>query len=316
MQQKINESEYELIPLQEEASSRRYFLARNPSGEEFVLCRDSNGVNKDFLELAEFLRSHNIPVPRILGYDPNSGLIFQEFCGWTDVSSLDEDSYLERLVRILDLIHALQQLQPPPFVQSRRFDCEKLSQEVNLTWDTLQTLQRREGWEIFMTEELRIFLLQCCEYLDRHPESVFVHRDFHSRNLLLHPISRHEKYGDLVVIDFQDARMGSPQYDLASILYDAYKPLSLSVRTEFMERFQSLLNNPIRFRETYYIQALQRSFKALGTYLIQFGFKGNRKFLPSIFRCLENLKEICQLGHFPDSVYIFADSFLRYEKKL
>ena len=47
------------------------------------------------------------------------------------------------------------------------------------------------------------------------------HRDFHSRNLMPHG-------GELVWIDFQDARMGPATYDLASLLRDSYVDLPRS----------------------------------------------------------------------------------------
>ncbi|MBP9165395.1 MAG: serine/threonine protein kinase, partial [Leptospiraceae bacterium] len=57
--------------------------------------------------------------------------------------------------------------------------------------------------------------------------------------------------------------------------------------------------------EYYLTQALQRSFKALGTYLVQFHDKKNFRFKESIIKSLDNLMEISQLGRFPDQLYVF-----------
>ena len=57
---------------------------------------------------------------------------------------------------------------------------------------------------------LEEFFLSICRTLSAEPR-IFTHRDFHSRNLILHG-------NRLVMLDFQDARMGPAQYDLASLL--------------------------------------------------------------------------------------------------
>ncbi|HMV79679.1 MAG TPA: serine/threonine protein kinase, partial [Leptospiraceae bacterium] len=61
----------------------------------------------------------------------------------------------------------------------------------------------------------------------------------------------------------------------------------------------------------YLYQSLQRSFKALGTYIVMFNDKGMEKYRASIGPCLDNLIEIVQLGRFPDSLYLFFTEFLK-----
>ncbi len=55
------------------------------------------------------------------------------------------------------------------------------------------------------------------------------HRDYHSRNLMLHD-------GSLYIIDFQDARMGPDTYDLVSLLRDSYVDLALVARRRARSR--------------------------------------------------------------------------------
>jgi len=86
---------------------------------------------------------------------------------------------------------------------------------------------------------------------------LFCHRDLHSENLLL------ERDGGLVIIDHQDALMGPPAYDAASLAVDAYRPYSGRRYYDFAEAWLSGRSfGPEAFHRT----ALQRALKALGTF--------------------------------------------------
>jgi aminoglycoside/choline kinase family phosphotransferase len=63
--------------------------------------------------------------------------------------------------------------------------------------------------------------------------AVFMHRDFQSRNLMLVP-------GGLAVIDLQGARLGPPEYDLASLLLDPYAGIDAGLRERLIERYLDL----------------------------------------------------------------------------
>ena len=65
------------------------------------------------------------------------------------------------------------------------------------------------------------------------------HRDYHSRNLMLHD-------GSLFIIDFQDARMGPDTYDLVSLLRDSYVDLTSQQVDELIAYFLALRAGPRR----------------------------------------------------------------------
>jgi aminoglycoside/choline kinase family phosphotransferase len=75
-------------------------------------------------------------------------------------------------------------------------------------------------------------------------------------------------------IDFQDARLGSPVYDLASLLFDAYVPITDAFRKNLVQVYQSRLSiysvaqelNWNRFEEELYLMAYQRTLKAAGSF--------------------------------------------------
>jgi aminoglycoside/choline kinase family phosphotransferase len=94
---------------------------------------------------------------------------------------------------------------------------------------------------------------------------VLCHRDYHSRNLMLHD-------GSLYIIDFQDARMGPDTYDLVSLLRDSYVDLTDRELDELIAYFLALRKGTGRstsaeeFRTRFDLMALQRNLKALGTF--------------------------------------------------
>ena len=109
------------------------------------------------------------------------------------------------------------------------------------------------------------------------------HRDYHSRNLMLHG-------GSLHIIDFQDARMGPDTYDLASLLRDSYVDISERELDELIAYFLALKGAAGRRRRSgrrFDLMALQRNLKALGTFGYQTTTRRNPVYIQYIPRTLE-----------------------------
>jgi len=113
------------------------------------------------------------------------------------------------------------------------------------------------------------------------------HRDFHVRNLMVQ--------GDrLVVLDFQDARRGAATYDLASVLFDGYWDWSPEAGALLTDQVRQELGWSERLLwEELNLSALQRNFKALGTFGHQLLHQKKAYFAPAIPRTLRHI-----LGHF------------------
>jgi N-acetylmuramate 1-kinase len=120
---------------------------------------------------------------------------------------------------------------------------------------------------------------------------VLCHRDYHSRNLMLHDES-------LYIIDFQDARMGPDTYDLVSLLRDSYVDLTPSQVDELIAYFLALTRGPAHqsaddgavFRERFDLMALQRNLKALGTFGFQTTTRSNGVYIQYMPRTLSYVK--------------------------
>jgi aminoglycoside/choline kinase family phosphotransferase len=116
---------------------------------------------------------------------------------------------------------------------------------------------------------------------------VVCHRDYHSRNLMV-------RDGRLVVIDFQDARMGPDTYDLVSLLRDSYVELPEAdvdaLTTVFLERTGQSCD-AAAFGRRFDLMALQRNLKALGTFGYQASARGNQTYLPYVSRTLGYVRD-------------------------
>lgn len=109
------------------------------------------------------------------------------------------------------------------------------------------------------------------------PINTFSHRDFHSRNMLVHK-------NDIYLVDFQDSLKASPWYDLVSFAFDCYLDLK-SQRKFLLDCLKE--RGLIIEEEQFYITALQRNIKALGTFGYQVTIKKNlsyKKYIPRTLR--------------------------------
>jgi aminoglycoside/choline kinase family phosphotransferase len=141
------------------------------------------------------------------------------------------------------------------------------------------------GDEAAIREEFR----NIAELLAGQPR-VFVHRDYHSRNLMV-------TADQLGVIDFQDALMGPATYDLASLLRDAYIALDESLIDRLIDYYlhqlqedRHLWANREAFRRLFDFTSIQRNLKAAGRFVYIDRVKGNPKFLADIPRTLGYVK--------------------------
>lgn len=171
---------------------------------------------------------------------------------------------------------------PRGFFMLRRFDEPKFQFE----WDFC----KRNFFGDFLQKEPPRWLDRMMDEIHAGLEArthSLVHRDFHVRNLMVHG-------GRLVTLDFQDARKGAATYDLASILFDGYWDWSDEAKGILVQAVQQELGwSETLLWEELNLSAIQRNFKALGTYAHQILHRNKPHFAPAIPRTLRHL-----LGHF------------------
>lgn len=171
------------------------------------------------------------------------------------------------------------------------FDVEKLTWETDFTWRNFIEGYLHLSPPAGLKDELDAMWIKITGELAANMEAL-AHRDFHSRNIMV-------TGGRLVWIDYQDARMGRRLYDLASLLYDPYVALSPVAIDDLAEYYFSRVDgagaatwNRDEFDRLLNLSALQRIYKALGTYGYQTSARGVDTYVPYIAPSIATLRRI------------------------
>jgi hypothetical protein len=202
-----------------DASFRRYFRAWDDAGASLVVM-DAPPDKEDirpYLKVARLLESTGVHVPRIHATDLERGFVLLEDLGSTPyLSQLATPSRVEPLYG--DALDALARIQARGAAAARElapYDAAVLQREMSLMPEWF--CERHLGLELDAADRglLGATFDRLAEEALLQPV-VFVHRDYHSRNLMVIP------QGNPGIIDFQDALAGPVGYDLASLLKDCY----------------------------------------------------------------------------------------------
>ena len=278
-------------PLAGDASTRAYYRAFYADGRTaVVMVQPHAGRNEEasFLDVHRFLESLSLPVPRVYNHDRKRGLIVLEDLGNDLLESLlvdaDERRFTALYEQAVDLLVRMRQathgLQGGCGAFALAFDGEKLMEEMRffMTHFVRGLCKSEPSRQALATMEE--FFTRICSLLAAEPR-VFAHRDYHSRNLMLHR-------GQLVMVDFQDARMGPAQYDLASLLRDSYVTVPEDLCERLIQRYgeaSSLRPGSLeRFRYVFDVTSLQRNIKALCTFGYQLTVRRATRYLSAIPR--------------------------------
>ncbi len=207
---------FTLEPASGDASFRRYFRITLSTGDTLI-AMDAPPEQEDctpFIQVAELLHQSGVHVPELHQQDLQQGFLLLEDLGEKlYLDHLDQES-VNRLYG--DALSALMTMQATVSVEGLpHYDQKLLSTEMQLfpDWllDTHLQLELNSDEQAMLQQTLAMLAATALE----QPQ-VFVHRDYHSRNLL---ISKPPTPG---VIDFQDAVAGPITYDLVSLLRDCY----------------------------------------------------------------------------------------------
>jgi aminoglycoside/choline kinase family phosphotransferase len=293
-----------VLPLTGDASDRRYFRLLRRSGPPRVLALHVDAFDADtlpFCRVARLLSAMPLPIPAILDSAGDLGILLLE-----DLGDVTLQAHLgaapaaehNRLYRdAVSLVEALQRRgaelasdEYPPYRIA--FDVEKLLWE--LEFFTKHYLEAYRGASITAADRAALGAewRALAEELASEPR-VLCHRDYHSRNLMLHQ-------GRLYLIDFQDARLGPDTYDLVSLLRDSYVDLSEAAVEDFIAYFIALKRPSSGgtaahgawerdFRRRFDVMALQRNLKALGTFGYQTSVRRNPVYIQYIPRTIRHV---------------------------
>lgn len=282
-------------PASSDASFRRYFRAfRN--GQTFVVMDappDKEDV-RPYLKVTGLLESLGVHVPHVHDADINQGLILLEDLGQTPyLQQLQTGDDPDRLYG--DAMFALAEIQTRGREAARElpaYDREVLARELALMpeWFLKRHL------DLTPTDEESRVIADAFEFLIAEAlmqPAVFVHRDYHSRNLM---VTGERNPG---VIDFQDALRGPIGYDLVSLLKDCY----IGWPRERVEHWVSGYRNLLRshggpggrdereFLRWFDLIGLQRHIKVLGIFARLWYRDGKSGYLKDLPLTLEYVRD-------------------------
>ncbi|WP_309498087.1 phosphotransferase [Sulfurovum sp.] len=278
----------ELNALDGDASPRNYYRLENHNGGIVMDASNSKESVPIFIGMSMRLNDAKVRIPQIKSFELHKGFIFLEDVGSTHlldkcVEGIDARPYFDKA------IETLVKVQETPSQGLEPYDESFLLEEMNLMteWYLKEymgtTLECLEGRML-----LESFALIAKEVLAQ-PQGIFVHRDYHSRNLMI------DSKDDIVVIDFQDARNGALTYDLVSLLRDAYVKLDDRELRRLVSLFKELKGLDVdddTFMRWFDFTGLQRHIKILGIFARLALRDGKKEYLKDIPLTLKYVLEV------------------------
>jgi aminoglycoside/choline kinase family phosphotransferase len=283
-------SDFRLDPMTGDASFRRYFRVFHANGTYVAMDAPPEKERCDgFIAIAKALRQKGLYAPEIFAADLSQGFLL--------LSDFGDQLFLKEL---------------------NQNNAEKLYDSALSALSILQTCQQVDQWTVpvfteqFMRQELSLFkewfldkylkinlnhsletkLSNCFDFLAKEiakQKYVFMHRDYHSANLLLLP---HNHVG---ILDFQDAFMGPVTYDVASLLRDCYIDFPENIITKLALNYRGKISLPVSddtFLRDFDLMSLQRHLKALLTFSRKYVRDQNDNYLRHIPRTLNYISTV------------------------
>jgi aminoglycoside/choline kinase family phosphotransferase len=275
-----------VLPLAGDASFRRYFRVIDHDRQAVLM--DAPPPHEDprpFLAVADHLIGQGFAAPSIYARDLHHGLVLLEDFGdirvreYLEAAPHEEQSVYERAVALLADLHA----RPP--ADLRPYDRAEYQREAGLLTEwycpalglDVDAAAYRAAWDA---------VLPIAE-ADDAPK-VTVLRDYHAENIMLIP--DHESSHGLGLLDFQDALVGHPAYDLVSLLQDARRDVPPEIEAQMIARYKELARPSGQFDAAYAVLGAQRNAKIIGIFTRLWKRDGKPRylsFLPRMWDLLE-----------------------------
>lgn len=280
--------DYTLDKMMADASNRKYYRVK--VGDESYVVMDASGDKESiypFIDISVRLLKAKIEVPRILAQNIPEGLLLLTDVGSQHLADMLSPMSVELLY--MKGIHEIVKMQKIDTVGMDFYDRDFLLKEMNLMleWYLIQHKQ------VTLSEEEQSTLVQTLEFIAdevlSQPQNLFVHRDFHSRNIML-------ESGKLVLLDYQDALSGALTYDLVSLLKDVYVEFDAQKIQELALEFKALKGLDVSDEQFLYwfdLMGLQRHLKILGIFARLDIRDGKSNYLQNLPLTLKYVLEVC-----------------------
>jgi aminoglycoside/choline kinase family phosphotransferase len=289
-----------------DGSPRLFFRVTGRWGKSWVVMvhehppTNQRGIteNDSFLYIARHLREKRVPVPEVYHHDLKRGWFIMEDLGdrhlQAEILSIQEDRgrLIKTYQNVIGLLIRIQVEGREGFDLTRTHNAP-YDQGFMLAWESgyfhFVFLQGHLGLNI-PDEVLRDELEELAQRAAKARSDYFLYRDFQSRNIMVTGRA-------LGLLDFQGARLGPLQYDLASLLLDPYVELEEEVQEELLSYYVGRIQkrmplDPKEFREEYLLVALHRNMQILGAFAFLNQARGRDYFRAYIPPAVKNLRAL------------------------
>ena len=290
----LSENTYtNLEPASADASFRQYFRVTNTNDNKTYIVMDAPPEKEDcrpFLQVTELIRDVGVNAPDIISMDMKQGFILLDDLGTKPyLDHLDKSSadnlYIDAIEALIKMqkIDAMLPSYDEQFLQSEMdlFETWYLNKHLGIKLDKTQKAILSSAFDLLIQSALE------------QPQ-VFVHRDYHSRNLM---ITDENNPG---VIDYQDAVIGPITYDLVSLFKDCYIEWP-RVKVELWLDLYLARITPARLidKDTllrwFDLMGVQRHLKVLGIFARLNYRDGKSQYLDDLPLTLKYILDCCEL---------------------
>src|SRR6056297_2116562 len=258
----------EARPLAGDASNRRYLRLHRPDGARAVLMDappDKGEDTRPFTRIARYLTGLGLSAPAILAEDATRGFLILEDLGdalFARVLERRPDEEMRLYTAATDVLAALHDHAPPadlpPYSPQLMADMAALSFDWYLKGATGEDSPARAAFHTTMHDLLQLHAPE---------QDVLIQRDYHSENLLWLPLR--SGVARVGLLDFQDAMLGHPAYDLVSLLQDARRDVPPGIEAAMIDRYIAATQAPPDpFRAAYAVPGAQRNLRILGVFTL------------------------------------------------
>ncbi|SMN11580.1 COG3178: Predicted phosphotransferase related to Ser/Thr protein kinases [uncultured Candidatus Thioglobus sp.] len=238
----------------DDASFRRYFRIERENSTFIAIDAPPEKENSTiFVKIATLLRANNIYAPKIIEADLTQGfLLIEDLGNVTFLQALNKNNRTNLYKNAIDELIKMQVI-----------DCT--DRDLPTYSDTLLKTEMQLLIDWYLPKKAHTELQPIFQMLSDNAlnsRQVFIHRDYHARNLML-------TQNKIAVIDFQDALIGSQTYDLCSLLKDSYIELSIDELQALLHYYYDnakISGNFSEFERQFELMGLQRHFKILGIF--------------------------------------------------
>ena len=270
-----------ISPVAGDASFRRYFRVNSATRGKAILM-DAPPPHEDpqpFLDIAQYLTGHQFRAPEIYGTDLTRGLVLLEDFGDRRMREHLDDHPEDEAEIYRAAIDTIVRLAGTPAAHAQPYDMATYLREVQLLTEWYMPAMGlscdANAFDQMWVDALAP-LASC--------QDVTVLRDYHAENIML------LDDGEQGIIDFQDALVGHPAYDLVSLLQDARRDVRPELEADMLAYYLTAANPGSDFDAHYALLGAQRNTKIIGIFTRLWKRDGKERylsFLPRMWGLLE-----------------------------